>query len=170
MRTFLRDVDFTFRQLRKNPGFALTAIVSLALGIGATTAVFSVVYAVLMNPYPYRTPGRLTYLNLRDKAGNDRGAGYSAAQVRRLRQVNALESVLPMNEWNLTTTDSDLPEDVVAFYVTSNAMSHLGVPPLMGRSFIVADAPEGQDPQSVVVLGYKFWQRRYAGRSDIVGR
>jgi len=70
MRTYRQDVVFAFRQLKKNPGFALTAIVSLALGVGATTAVFSVVYAVLMNPYPYRDPTRLAYLILRDKAGN----------------------------------------------------------------------------------------------------
>ena len=170
MRTLWQDAVFAFRQLRKNPGFALTAIVSLALGIGAATAVFSVIYAVLMNPYPYRNPDRLAYLILRDKAGNDRGMGFSASQVSELRQVSAFESVLPMNDWNLTTTDSDLPEDVQAIYLTANGMAHLGVPPLLGRGFIIADAPEGQDPQPVVVLGYKFWQRRYAGRTDIIGR
>lgn len=170
MSTILRDIDFTFRQLRKNPGFALTAVVSLALGIGATTAVFSVVYAVLMNPYPYRDQDRLTYLIMRDKAGTDRGAGYTSSQLRRLRQVGALESVLPMEEWNLTTTDSDLPEDVAVIYVAGNAMAHLGVPPLLGRGIIESDAPEGQDPQPVVLLGYKFWQRYYAGRRDVIGR
>ena len=170
MRTFWQDVVFVFRQMKKNPGFALTGIVSLALGIGATTAVFSVVYAVLMNPYPYRDPNGLAYLVLRDKAGNDRGMGFSASQIRDLRKVDAIQSILPMNDWNLTTTDSDLPEDVQAIYLTANGMAHLGVPPLLGRGFILADAPDGQDPQPVVVLGYKFWQRRYAGRSDIVGR
>ncbi len=170
MRTLGQDVVFAFRQMKKNPGFALTAMVSLALGIGATTAVFSVIYAVLMNPYPYRDPKGLAYLVLRDKAGNDRGMGFSASQIRDLRMVDDIESILPMNDWNLTTTDSDLPEDVQAIYLTANGMAHLGVPPLMGRGFIVADAPDGQDPQPVVVLGYKFWQRRYAGRPDIVGR
>jgi hypothetical protein len=69
MRTLLQDATFAFRQLRKNPAFALTAIISLVLGIGATTAVFSLVYAVLMNPYPYRDSGQLVYLMLKDKAG-----------------------------------------------------------------------------------------------------
>jgi predicted permease len=170
MRTFLRDVEFTVRQLRNNPGFAVTAMVSLALGIGATTAVFSVVYAVLMNPYPYRDSERLAYLLLRDKAGNERGVGYSASQVRQLRQVQALASVLPMNDWSLTTTDGDLPEDVEAIYMPGDGMAQLGVPALVGRGLIASDAPEGQDPQPVVVLGYKFWQRRYAGRTDIIGR
>ncbi|MBV9742825.1 MAG: ABC transporter permease, partial [Acidobacteriia bacterium] len=170
MRTILRDIDFALRQFRKNPGFALTAILSLALGIGATTAVFSVVYAVLMNPYPYRDQDRLVYIALRDKAGNDRGVSYSAEQVRHLRQVDAIESVLPMNGWSLTITDGDLPEDVEAIYLTGNGMAHLGVPALFGRGIIPSDAPEGQDPQPVVVLGYKFWQRRYAGRMDIIGK
>jgi hypothetical protein len=170
MRTLLQDVVFTLRQLWKNPTFALTSIVSLALGVGATAAVFSVVYAVLMNPYPYRDSRQLVYMNLRDKAGIDRGAGFTAFQIRKLRQLDSIESVLAMNEWNLTTTDSDLPEDVVAWYLTPNVMAHLGVPPLLGRCLIPSDAPDGQDPQPVVVLGYKFWQKRYGSRTDIVGQ
>ena len=170
MRTFLQDVVFTFRQLRKNPAFAVTAIISLALGVGATTAVFSVVYAVLMNPYPYRDSGRLAFLLMKDKAGNDRGTGYTADQIRRLRQVPALETVLALNEWNLTTTDGDLPEDVVAYYLSPNTMADLGVPALFGRILTASDAPEGHDPEPVVVLGYKFWLKRYAGQKDIIGR
>ncbi|HLK49053.1 MAG TPA: ABC transporter permease [Bryobacteraceae bacterium] len=170
MRTFLQDLLYSFRQLRHNPAFALTAVVSIALGIGATTAVFSVVYAVVMNPYPYRDAGQLVYLNVRDKAGIDRGAGLNVFQIRQVRRLSSIESVVAMNEWNLTTTDSDLPEDVIAWYLTPNGMTHLGVPPLLGRGLIASDAPEGQDPQPVVVLGYKFWQKRYAGRPDIIGQ
>jgi predicted permease len=170
MNALGRDVAFTFRQLRKNPGFTLTAILSLALGISATTAVFSVVYAVLVNPYPYRDPDRLVYIQLRDKAGNERGMGYSAAQVRQLQQVDAVESVIPMNGWSLTTTDSDLPEDVEAIYIGLKGMAPLGVPPLAGRTLIQSDAPEGQAPEPVIVLGYKFWQKHYGGRADVIGR
>jgi len=170
LHTFQQDLVFAIRQLRKNPGFAITAIISIALGVGATTAVFSVVYAVLLNPYPYRDPAQLVYMNLRDKAGNDRGAGLTAFQIRKVRQLPSMESVLAMNEWNLTTTDSELPEDVVAFFLSSNAMPHLGVSPLLGRGLVAADAPEGQDPQPVVVLGYKFWQKRYYGRTDVIGQ
>jgi hypothetical protein len=170
MGTLWRDVEFTVRLLRKSPGFALTAILSLALGIGATTAVFSVVYAVLVNPYPYRDSDRLVYIQLRDKAGNERGMGYSAAQVRQLRQVDAVESVIPMNDWSLTTTDGDLPEDVEAIYIGLNGMAPLGVPPLAGRTLIESDAPEGEDPQPVVVLGYKFWQKHYGGGTGVIGR
>src|SRR5579863_1335920 len=170
MATLRQDLLFALRQFRNSPGFALTAIISLALGIGATTAVFSVVYAVLMNPYPYQAPERLTYLLMRDKAGVDRGAGYTRSQIRELRQVSAMDSVLAMDEWNLTTTDGDVPEDVTALSMTPNASAHLGVPALIGRGLIGSDAADGQDPQPVVVLGYKFWQRYYGGRTDILGR
>jgi predicted permease len=170
MGTLWQDVDFTFRQLWKSPGFALTAILSLALGIGATTAVFSVVYAVLVNPYPYRDPDRLVHIVLHDKAGNDRGLGYTSAQVRQLQKVDAIESIIPINGWSLTTTDGDLPEAVQAIYLGLKGMTPLGVPPLAGRILMESDSPEGQEVQPVVVLGYKFWQKHYGGRTDIVGR
>ncbi len=166
---FRQDLSFAFRQFRKSPVFAFTAIVSLMLGIGATTAVFSVVYAILMNPYPYRGSNRLVYLNVTDKAGNDRGIGLSAHQLQQIRQLSCIESVVAIEGWNLTTTDEDLPEDVSAIYLTPNATLQLGVPALLGRTLIPSDAPEGQDPQPVVVLGYKFWERRYNGRTDILG-
>jgi predicted permease len=169
MKRLVQDVAFACRQLRNNPAFAVTAIMSLALGIGATTAVFSVVYAVLMNPYPYRSSERLAYLLMKDKAGNDQGAGYTAGEIQKLRQVSAVESVLAINEWNLTTTDGDLPEDVVAYYLSPNSMTDLGVPALLGRGLIASDAPAGEEPQPVVVLGYKFWQKHYAGRADLIG-
>jgi putative ABC transport system permease protein len=164
-----QDLTFAFRQFRKSPVFAFTAIVSLMLGIGATTAVFSVVYAILMNPYPYRDVDRLAYLSVRDKAGNNRAIGLSARQVQQLRQVSCLESVEAAQGWSLTTTDEDLPENVDVISLTPNTTTHLGVPALLGRPLLPSDAPEGQDPQPVVVLGYKFWQRHYNGRPDILG-
>jgi len=165
-----QDLTFAFRQFRKSPAFAVTAIVSLMLGIGATTAVFSVIYAILMNPYPYRDAKRLVYLNVTDKAGNNRGIGLSRHQVRELRELSSIESIVAMQDWSLTTTDTDLPENVEGSYMTPNAATHLGVPALIGRPLIPSDAPEGHDPQPVVVLGYKFWQRYYNGRADILGQ
>lgn len=170
MRVLLQDSIFAFRQLRKSPGFAVTAILSLLLGIGATTAVFSVVYGVLMNPYPYKDADRMAHLVLRDKAGNKRWPGLTGPQIRQVRQAHCMESVVGEDEWNLTTTDEELPEDVVAVYMTPNATTHFGVPPLFGRGLIPSDAPDGQDPQPVVVLSHKFWQRHYAGSPDALGR
>jgi putative ABC transport system permease protein len=170
MRVLLHDSIFAFRQLRKSPGFALTAILSLALGIGATTAVFSVVYGVLMNPYPYKDADRMVHLVLKDKAGNKNWPGLTGPQIHQMRQAHAIESVVGEDEWNLTTTDEDLPEDVVAVYLTPNATTHFGVPALLGRGLIPSDAPDGQDPQPVAVLSHKFWQRHYGASPDALGR
>ena len=170
MRILLQDSIFALRQLRKSPGFALTAILSLAVGIGATTAVFSVVYGVLMNPYPYKAAERMAHLVLKDKAGNKHWPGLNGSQIRQMRQAASIESVVGENQWNLTTTDEDLPEDVAGDYLTPNATTHFGVLPLIGRGLIPSDAPFGQDPQPVVVLSHKFWQRHYGGRPDVLGR
>jgi predicted permease len=156
--------------LLKNPGFAIVAILSLALGIGATTAVFSVVYGVLVNPYPYANSDRMVHLTVRDNAGNRRFVNLNGPQLQQLRQARSVESAAAMEGWNLTTTEGDLPEDVQAVYLTSNAFIHFGVPTLLGRGLLPSDAPEGQDPENVAVLGYQFWQRHYNGDPGIVGK
>lgn len=169
VQALFQDLNYAFRQLRKSPGFAFTAILSLALGIGATTAVFSVVYGVLMNPYPYKDPERLVHLVLLDKSAREHWPGLSGPQLQRVQLAKAVASVAAMDEWNLTTTGEDLPEDVVGIYFSANAFQHFGVPALYGRELIPSDAPFGQEPQPVVVLGYKFWQRHYGGDPHIVG-
>jgi predicted permease len=146
------------------------AILSLALGIGATTAVFSVVYGVLVNPYPYANSDRMVHLVVHDAAGNRRFVNLNGPQLQQLRQARSAESVAAMDEWNLTTTEGDLPEDVQAVYLTSNAFNHFGVPVLLGRGLLPSDGPDGQDPENVAVLGYQFWQRHYNGDPGIVGR
>jgi predicted permease len=170
MATWVSDLRYAARELRKRPGFTLTAVLSLALGIGATSAVFSVIYAVLINPFPYPGTDRLMLLTLLDKSGNDRSPGLNGPQMEQIRQVKSLESITGADWWNLTTTDSDLPEDVQAVYLSANAPKHLGIPALMGRWLIPSDGPPGQDPQRVVVLGYQFWQRYFGGDPAIVGR
>ena len=94
----------------------------------------------------------------------------TGAQLEQLRQARTVESVVAEDGWNLTTTDGDIPEDVVAAYISPNAPNHWGTPALMGRWLIPADAPPGQDPARVVVLGYQFWQRYYSGDPAVVGR
>ncbi|MGH9308334.1 MAG: ABC transporter permease [Vicinamibacterales bacterium] len=170
MGSVIADLRYAARELRRRPGFALTAVLSLALGIGATSAVFSVVYGVLINPFPYVGADRMMQLALRDSAGRFRYPGLTGAQADQLRQARSVESIVAEDGWNLTTTDGDIPEDVVASYISPNAPNHWGVPALRGRWLIPADAPPGQEPSRVVVLGYQFWQRYYSGDPTVVGR
>src|SRR6266436_5862754 len=170
MQSLLSDLRYATRELRKRPGFTLTAVLSLALGIGATSAVFSVIYAVLIDPFPYPGSERIVELRLVDKSGNDRFAGTSGQQADQLRQTKSVEDVTLMDWWNLTTTDGDLPEDVQAMYIDPNAPSHWGIRALMGRWLIPSDAPPGQTPQPVVVLTHHFWQRYFMGDPNVIGR
>jgi putative ABC transport system permease protein len=171
MQSLWTDLRFAVRELLKRPGFTLTAVLSLALGIGATSAVFSVIYAVLIDPFPYPGADRIGELRLVDKSGSDRrGFGLSGAQADLLRQTKSIEDITLMDWWNLTTTDGDLPEDVRTNYISPNAPNHFGVRALMGRWLIPSDAPPGESPQPVVVLTYQFWQRYYRGDPNIIGR
>jgi putative ABC transport system permease protein len=170
MHSFLFDLRFTLRELRRRPTFTLTAILSLALGIAATSAVFSVIYAVLIDPFPYPGSDRLMEPSMLDAAGHDRYAGLNGPQLEQLRQAKSVESIAGMDYWNLTTTDGDLPEDVRASYLSPDDPNHWGTKALMGRWLMPSDAPFGQDAQPVVVIGYKFWQRYYLGDPNVVGR
>src|ERR1700758_3638436 len=106
MATVLQDIRYAFRQLRSHPGFSLTAILSLTLGIGATVSVFSIIYAVLMNPWPYQGADRIGSIALLDKAGEGQGYGLNGPQTRELAKAKSLEYVVAMNEWSLTVTGS----------------------------------------------------------------
>jgi hypothetical protein len=170
MQSLLSDLRYAARELRRRPSFTLTAVLSLALGIGATSAVFSVIYAVLIDPFPYPGADRIMEPTLLDQAGKDRYAGLNGPQIDQLRQAKSVESVVAMDDWNLTTTDGDLPEDVRTAYISPNAPNHWGIPALKGRWLIPSDAPPGQEPQMVVVLGYAFWQRYFLGDPAVVGR
>ncbi len=170
MQSLLSDLSFAARELRKRPGFTLTAVFSLALGIGATSAVFSVIYAVLIDPFPYPGSDRIVELRLVDKSGTDRFAGPNGQQAEQLRQLKSIQSISLMDWWNLTTTDGDLPEDVQAMYIDPNAPNHWGIRALMGRWLIPSDAPPGQAPLPVVVLTYHFWQRYFMGDPNVIGR
>src|SRR5579863_2256076 len=170
MKTVVQDIRFGFRQLVKMPGFTLTAIVSLALGIGATTAVFSVVYAILMDPYQYKAPDRMIHMRLTMPSGDLNGFGVTGTQWQELRKSPVIEDTFLEDDWSLTVTGADLPEDVQGVYLSSNGFNFLGVPPALGRSLVPSDAIDGQDPQPVVVLGYKFWQRHFNADPSVVGR
>jgi putative ABC transport system permease protein len=167
----LQDLRFFLREFRKKPGIALTAIISLALGIGATTAVFSVIYCLLANPFPYEGADRMINLVVVNESGDDWWIGVTGPQLKLLRQARCFESVAASwGTWNLTTTDEELPQDVPSVQLTGNAGSHFGVPALLGRTLIPSDAPEGRDPEPVVVLSYLFWQRHFNSDPSVIGR
>jgi putative ABC transport system permease protein len=170
MRTVLQDLRYAFRQLIKMPGFTFTAVISVALGIGATTAVFSVVYAILMDPYPYAAPDRMIHMRLLTPSGDQRGFGLTGTQWQVLRKSPVVEDSFMEDDWRLTVTGSDLPEDVQGTYLTSNTFNFLGVPAALGRGLQPSDAIDGQDPQPVAVLSYGFWQRHFHGDPSVLGK
>src|SRR5882757_2555175 len=140
------DLRFFVREFRRRPYFTLTTIFSLAIGIGATSAVFSVIYAVLLNPYPYPGANRIVELRLQDKASNDHYVILSGQQLNQLRQARSIESIVGLTWWNLTTTDGDLPEDVQGLAVSADSPNHFGTPALKGRWLLPSDAPPGRIP------------------------
>jgi predicted permease len=170
MQTLLQDFRFSLRQLHKNLGFTLTAVISLALGIGATTAVFSVVYAILMNPYPYANPDRMVHMRLSNKTNQEMGFSLTGGQWQQILKSPVVEDAFMEDDWSLTVTGHDLPEDVQGVYLTSNSFVFFGVPPALGRGLIPSDAIDGQEPQPVVVLSYKFWRRHFNGDPAVLGQ
>ena len=170
MHTLLQDLRYSARQLIKSPGFTLTAVISLALGIGAATAVFSVIYAVLMNPYPYPAADRIVQLTTESKAGSGDPVYVNGAQIQNLRQSPVIESVLTMDYNALMLTGQDLPETVNTVSLISNSFQDLGVPPVLGRGLWPSDAVDGQEPRPVAVLSYRFWRKHYLSNPDVVGR
>jgi len=170
MQTLLQDLRFGIRQLIKIPGFTLTSVLSLALGIGATTAVFSVVWGFLVDPYPYAGADRMVHLRIDTGKGEPNGMGLTAGQWQQIRKSPVVDDAFLADEWSLTVTGADLPEDVQADYFSSNAFQYFGVPAFLGRGLQSSDAQDGQDPQPVAVLSYKFWQRHYGSNRSVIGK
>ena len=170
MQSLLQDLRFAFRQMARTPGFSLTAILSLALGIGATVSVFSVIYSAVLNAWPYADFDRVCQINTIGKTGNEGEPGFTGPQIRQLRQASGVEDVIAMNRWDLVITGNDVPENLYAVYFTGNAFQFFGMPAILGRYFMPSDAPDGQDPQPVAVLSYNFWRRHYNSDPGIVGK
>src|SRR5580704_8836430 len=170
MPILLQDLRFALRQIFRNLGLSLTAILSLMLGIGATVAVYSILYDAVLHPWPYSGIERVVDVWITDSAGRDDTWGLTGPQIRQLRQTHAVEDVVASNYTNQTVTGSDIPDGAIVVEMTGSHFQFLGLSPLLGRYFIPADAPDGKDPQPVAVLGYKFWQRHYHGDRSVVGR
>ena len=120
MGNLLQDIRFAFRQFRQSPGFVLAAILSLTLGIGATTAIFSVVYAILFYPYPYRDANRMVHVELRDKSGQGPLLFVNGTEYPQLRAASSIDDVF------LQLTGSHLRDDASDDRADSPDESHQG--------------------------------------------
>jgi len=164
-----RDLRYALRTFRRSPGFAATAVVSLAVGIAAAAGVFSIVNAALLNPFPFADIDRIVRLDLND-SGKPRGLSFTARQLVALQHSDVFDGAFAWNTWEMTLTGQDFPEAVGTQYFSASGLDVLGVPPLLGRVFNEADGPAGEQPQRVVVLTYRFWQRHFGGQPDAVGQ
>ena len=169
MGNLMQDLRYAIRQLRSSPGFAFTAVLSLTLGIGATTAIFSVVYGILLNPYPYQDADRMVHVELRDKGDRGPLLFVNSTEYQDLRRVSAIDDVFLQQGGSQTLTGDQLPVSVQVGRYSTNLFTYMGVPALAGRQFTPADAPHG-NPNPVAVLSYLFWQRQYGGNRDVLGK
>jgi putative ABC transport system permease protein len=167
MESFLQDLRFGARTLARNPGFACVAVLTLALGVGATAAIFSVVSAVLLRPLPWSEPDRAVMIWSRWTAFDK--TWVSGGEVNDYRkETRTLNEIAAWDDGQVNLTGDGDPERVSAGTVTANLFSVLGVAPIRGRVFTPQeDVPNGP---KVAILGYGLWQRRYAGDPSILGR
>jgi predicted permease len=171
MESVLQDLRFTARQLLKNKSFTLTAILSLALGIGATTAVFSVVYGVLMDPYPYKDANRMVHVELFDNSGRQMGLVFNTGpELNDLKQAKCVDEIFMQGGNTVTMTASNqIPVSVQLGEYTPNLFEYMGVPPLLGRQFTTADMSDGK-ASPVAVLSYLFWKKQFGASRDVLGK
>ena len=162
------DARYGVRVLLKRPVFLIVALLTLALGIGATTAIFSAVNAVLLQPLPFRDSDRIVTVwenNLKD--GIERDDVSPANFLDWQERQQAFESMATVNPWSLTYTGGTEPETWLSALVSRGFFEILGVKPLFGRIFLPEEYQEGHN--NVVVLSYGFWQRRFGGDHSIIG-
>jgi hypothetical protein len=169
LESFIADLRDACREIRKNPGFAAVAILTLGVGIGANTAMFSVVNAMLLRPLPVRDPYRLAVLAPREKGAAD-FHDLAYADYRDYRaQSRAFSDMLGFTLGMEGLAAGGRPDQVLTSYVTGNYFSMLGVQPAYGRLLDPGQSGEpGAEP--VLVLGYRFWQRRFGGDLGVIGK
>ena len=166
---FLHDLRYALRMLLKNPGFTIVAVIALALGIGANTAIFSVVNTVLLRPLPYRDPERLVMVwEDASKHGYPRDTPAVANYVDWRDQNQVFESMAAIADESFNLTGAGDPERLEGRSVSANLFPMLGVDPQIGRVFSAAEDQPGA--QRVVLLSYGLWQRRFGGDPSIVGK
>ncbi len=159
---------YAFRQLRKSPGFMAVAVLTLALGIGANTAIFTVVHAVMLAPLPYPEANRIVSLQSDNLSENLTNRAFAPAGFRELEKEATSFQSLAASRYNYDNlTGVDEPTSLTAGLVTQDFFHVLGVRPLIGRTFAPDDAAAKATP--TVILSYPLWQKYFGGRREIVG-
>jgi len=162
-----QDVRFSLRVLRRNPGFTVTALLTLALGIGANTAIFCVIYGVLLRPLPYKDGNRLVVLNQQARLNNANSLGFSVKEFEDYRDQNKTMEMVEHHAMSFILYGRGEPERVQTSVVSANFFDVLGVKPILGRTFVPDDEKPGGD--AVLVLSYKYWKQSHGGDPKIVG-
>jgi len=166
--TLFQDIRYALRTLRKSPGFALVCVMTLGLGIGTTTAIFSVVNGVLLRPLPYANNNRL--LRIEENHPGIGAANFTYASYSDLQRASkSLENISAFRPWNFNLTSEGEPEQVSGALVSGNFFSALGTPPFLGRAIRAEDDQPGGD-NKVVVLSYALWQSRFGSDRGILGK
>ena len=165
----IEDVRFAFRQLRKNPGFAIIAVVTLGLGIGAAAAIFGLIQGVLLSPPPYAEPDRLVLMAPARTDGRPFEQGSTVGEWMAWRRSASIDPpALYRWTFNFLVRD-DGSESLGGMVVTRNYFHVLGIRPVLGREFTESEASHDKTPASAIILGYDLWQRRFNGNPAIIG-
>jgi putative ABC transport system permease protein len=167
MTGLFQDLRYAIRQLRKSPGFTVVAVVTLALGIGANTAIFSVANGVLIRDLPFQDPQRLALLWSVGRDDNRDQLSFTDVDDYR-SQNHVFENVVAFGNWSATFTGADTPARIPGMQVSDGYLSLMRVKPLLGRDFLPEEQIEGKD--QVILLTYGLWQDRFAGDPQIVGK
>jgi predicted permease len=164
-----QDVRYGARILLRSPGFTLVAVITLALGIGANTAIFSVIYGVLLRPLPFQSGDQLVVLRQQSpRAGLD-NLGFSVKEIADYRAQNqTLDELVEHHSMAFILYGGAEPQRVQTGVVSANFFDVMGVRPLLGRAFLPADEAHGAD--AVLILSYDYWQRSHGGDPNIVGK
>jgi putative ABC transport system permease protein len=168
---FTHDLRYALRLLARSRLSTILAILSLALGIGATTAIFSVVYAVLIDPYPYKAADRIGGAHVLNANKSDFYIPYTLQQFIEMRaNAKSVEDMVLNDRRSVALTENGIPEAVNQEFFSPNAFDFFGVPPLFGRTFHANDAGDESKVENVAVLSYLFWQRHFFGQRDVIGK
>ena len=166
MNGLLHDVRYALRQLRKKTGFSLIAVFTLALGIGATAAMFSVMDAVVLHPFPYRDINRIVVVRTNDPSGSQTVSSWPA--YLEMRRLNGSFQALAAYEdyWGMTLSTGDQARFLQVTQGSDNFFDVFGVPPLLGRTFLPGEDQPGRN--DVVVLSYEVWQQDFGADPNVV--